>query len=74
VTFRGKDQQLLENWVLIDEKERPGTRWKCPKGWHRGQGHCFAAMQIKDEILIDFSNITPPPADEIKFYPWPSPK
>lgn len=79
VTFR-KDQQLLERWIEVgnqarpDKEARPGARWKCEDGWPRAQGHCFAAAQIGEDILIDSSNITPPPAEQVKFYPWPSSK
>ncbi|MDP3998207.1 MAG: hypothetical protein Q8P89_01150 [bacterium] len=63
-----------ESWIVVDEKGQPGARWYCGRGWPRSHARCFAAARIGDEVFIDLTAIMPPPAEQIRSFPWPRSK
>lgn len=60
-----------ENWIVVDERGQPGAQWYCGPGWPRGHSRCFAAARIGNEEFIDLYAKMPPPADQIRSFPWP---
>lgn len=63
-----------ESWIVVDERTRPGSRWTCESGWHRGYGICFSAAWINGEEFIDRSAYPPPPDEVIRTFSWPRSK
>lgn len=59
-----------ERWIVVDEKGQPGANWYGGPGWPRGHARVFAAARIGDEVFIDLAAIKPPPAEDIRTFPW----